>query len=429
MDCPLALYKIEGVEFSCEDAGHGCFFYSKVCTGSLAGLPCTAKQVDKTILGLNAAAEDLMERYADYCATISQLKHPHIVQFLGLSYKTDSPVNVALVCELLPLSVSGVLKRYNRLPDELSYSILRDVSLGLSYLHSRDVYHGDLCATSVLLSSDLTAKLSDIAISTVLKLSPLERKRYGSIAHLAPELLTVSGKPTNKIDCFAFGALIVHILSGKYPENLSCDLTTENPLVNVNADHPLASLALHCLNKLSDLRPISSQILATVSELMLGFPSPSLERRVGLLCRVVESGSCHKPRVVERKDSIVTLSNTIEIEHLKLRIEELAVENRGLRTSLKKQAGVINARDQEMAAKLMAKDTEILSAQQEMGALEATLSSHQATISVKEASVAGLSAQLKHLQHYIANKREVSVCSSVYCTVCTVLSVCLCTVL
>ncbi len=412
MECPLALYKIEGVEFSCEDTSHGCFYYSKVCTGSLHGLPCTAKQIDKNIISLNAAAtEDLVARYAEYCATISQLRHPHIVQFLGVSYKNESPASVALVYELLPLSLSGVIKNYHRLPDELVYSILGDVSLGLSYVHSRGLCHGELCATSILLSSDLSAKLSDVAVATVLKLPPHERKRYLSIAHLAPEILNESGRPTNKVDCFAFGALIVHILSGQCPESMSHDLTTDSPLVGVNAEHPLASLALHCLNNVPELRPSSGQIVSTLSELMLQFPSPSLERRVSLLSRVIES--VNKPRVMERKDSITALSNTIEIEHLKLQIEELAVENRGLRTSLKKQAGVISARDQEMAAKLMAKDAEILSAQQEMGALEAALASHQATINVKEASVTGLSTQLKHLQQYIASKYEVSACPQV----------------
>lgn len=426
MECPLALYKIEGVEFSCEDTAHGCFYYSKVCTGSLAGLSCTAKQIDKSILGLNAAAtEDLIQRYADYCATLSQLRHPHIIQFLGLSYKSDSPSSVALVCELLPLRLSSVLKHYNCLPDELSYSILSDVSLGMSYLHSRGFCHGELTPANVLLSSDLSAKLSDVAISTVLKLTPLERRRYEPISHLAPELLNDSGKPTNKVDCFAFGALIVHMLRGEYPDSISCDLTAASPLVGANAEHPLASLALHCLNKVPELRPLSGQIVATVTELMLQFPSSSLERRVGLLSRVVESGPVHRTRGIQRKDSIITLSNTIEIEHLKLQIEELAVENRGLRTSLKKQAGVISARDQEMAAKLMAKDTEILSAQQEMGALEATLAAQRATMSVKEASAAGLSTQLKHLQQYIANKHEVSDTRCVVC-VCVVWCCCCC---
>ncbi len=411
MDCPLTVYKIEGVDFSCEDTTHGCFYYSKACTGSLAGLPCTVKLIDRSLLNATAT-HDVIQRYADYCSKICTLRHPHIVLFLGLSYKT--PASVALVTELLPITLDQALKVYNRFPDEINYSLLRQVSLALSYLHSLDpsISHGELCANNVLLTWDMTAKLSDIAIPFVLQLSADERKRLEPLAHLAPELLLEAAKLSTKIDCFAFGALIVHLLSGKYPESLSCDQSAEQPLDGVNTEHPLASLALHCLSKVPDLRPTSAQIVTTVTELMLQFPSPSFERRVELLNRVVKicqsrKSSSDKPRSVERKDSIISLSNSIEIEHLKLQIEELQVENRGLRTSIKKQANVISARDQEMAAKLMAKDQEIVSIQQEMGALEASLATHKATIAVKESSVNGLGNQLKHLQEYIASKHEV----------------------
>ena len=118
-----------------------------------------------------------------------------------------------------------------------------------------------------------------------------------------------------------------------------------------------------------------------------------------------------------RKDSIATLSNSIEIEHLKLQIEELQVENKGLLSSLRKQQSFVSARDHEMAAKLMAKDQEILAKHEELCAREAAVEACQATIAAKEATVQGLTKQLRHLQDYIATKHQVSLWSYTPCPV------------
>ena len=84
------------------------------------------------------------------------------------------------------------------------------------------------------------------------------------------------------------------------------------------------------------------------------------------------------------------------------------MENRGLRTSLAKQREIVNARDQEMAAKLMAKDQEIVAKYQELSAQEAMVEMYRATIAAKEGTLSVITNQMKHLQEYIANKHEVN---------------------
>ena len=468
----LEQFKLKGIEFIDEDLDNGCFYYTKVSEVNHAALICTAKQVDHKLLELDQGTQNgtrtesgdaggqVLERFASYCSMLSRLCHPHIVQFLGIAYKPESLDNVWIVTERLPASLESVLKRYGYLPEEISYSILRDVSLGLAYLHgaSPSVCHGELAACNVLLSWDMTAKLSDVGVSNLLRLSPDHRKRMGNhtIAHLPPETLLSPGRHTSqtqengrsltvqtKVDSYSYGALIVHTLSGKYPEYLalkasrvrtystSTDMDmngVDEILGGVSPDHPLSSLALQCLSRTLEVRPTASQIVSTISGMMLQFPIPSFERRVEVLQKVFKTTHSRKASSsekrsrssVERKDSIVSLSNSLEIEHLKLQIDELHVENRGLRTSIKRQQSIINARDHEMAAKLMAKDQEIISNQEELAAFEATVASYGATISAKEATVHGLTNQLKHLQKYIANKHEVRrTISIVHIVVCT----------
>lgn len=444
----LERFQLSGIDVVSDGVDDGCFYYDKVCEVDHNGLVCTAKQINSKLLVVKTPkTQDAVDRFSSYCSMLASLRHPHIVQFLGVCYELDPIQSLTIVTERLPTNLEKVLKSYDGLSEEISYSILRDVALGLTYLHGSlpAVCHGELAACNVLLTYDMTAKLADVGVNDLLQLSPEKRKEIGehTLAHLPPEsLLCPSAHPSKaalknsvsmisqpKVDSYSYGVLIVHTLSGKYPEYLalkasrvrtvstSTDMDmnrVDEMLGEVSPDHPLSSLALQCLSRTPDLRPTSSQIVTTISGMMLQFQSPSFERRIEILQQILKkphsrkSSNHERSRVsIQRKDSIVSLSNSLEIEHLKLRIDELQVENRGLRTSIKRQQSIINARDHEMAAKLMAKDQEIISNQEELAAFEATISSYRATISVKEATVHGLTNQLKHLQEYIASKHEV----------------------
>ena len=453
----LHRFELSGVEItegqvlvpSASHQQHGSCSFAKPVEVLYKGLRSTGRRISQELAQRKdgASGDDaaglLLERYEAHCARLSELRHPHLVQFMGVFYEAerdgeDGDANKkqrlpVMVTEHLPASLDSVLQRYGTLPDELSYSILKDVSLGLTYLHSRSppILHGELVASNVLLAWDMTAKLSDIGVSSLLGVSLEQRRQLGrhTLVHLPPEMLSSQVESaTKKADSYGYGVLMIHALSGEFPEYLSrkaelvsktgsvADMKGVDDLLGgINSDHPLSSLVLQCISRTSDLRPEASRIYSIVSEMMLQFPAPSFERRIEILQRVVKatkerkmSGQENTRHQIARKDSISNLANSLEIEHLKLQIEELHVENRGLRTSLSKQQGVVSARDHEMAAKLMAKDQEIVAKQQELAALQSTIDSCQATISAKEATVHGLKNQLKHLQMYLATKHEVS---------------------
>jgi len=44
--------------------------------------------------------------------------------------------------------------------------IMRDVATGLSFLHSKKIFHGDLNASNILLTLEFRAKISDFGLST-----------------------------------------------------------------------------------------------------------------------------------------------------------------------------------------------------------------------------------------------------------------------
>ena len=76
--------------------------------------------------------------------------------------------------EFLPTTLTQCLDRYGIMPEEINYSILQDVALGLRYLHDRHdpIIHRDLSANNVLLTADMRAKISDLGVAKILEEHP-----------------------------------------------------------------------------------------------------------------------------------------------------------------------------------------------------------------------------------------------------------------
>lgn len=440
--------ELKAVEDTGRELVQGCY-YAKTTEVAYRGLKCLARTINPDYLvgavaardGEGCSVEQLEHFYDSHCAQLLELRHPHLLQFIGVRCE---PSQLSVVTELLPMNLAEALDQYGKLPESINYSILRDVALGMVYLHCRSptaMIHGELMASNVFLTIDLTAKITDMGASNLLNLTPSRRKGVGykALAHLPPESLALPSAERSpsraaqvmmnkKLDSYSYGVLMIHTLSARFPEYIArraynlCGtiLSTsgdtngvDEVLGGVNADHPLTSLILQCISQMADLRPELSQILSTILEMMLQFPVLSTGQRLKMLQDVLQPSSPTKKeghirsKPIARKDSITTMANSLEIEHLKLQIEELHVENKGLRISLTKQCEIVSARDQEMAAKLMAKDQEIMAKYQELSAQVAMVDAYKATIAAKEVTLSVLSSQMQRLQGFIANKHEV----------------------
>ena len=132
--------------------GHGS--YAVVKELEYHGLKCVGKKTHGILFELATPHEKaaMLERFAGECELLGGLHHPCIVQFLGVWYEQGSQLPV-LVMEYLHTTLSACLERYGVLPEEISYGILRDVALGLRYLHERSppIIHRDLSANNVCL--------------------------------------------------------------------------------------------------------------------------------------------------------------------------------------------------------------------------------------------------------------------------------------
>ena len=153
----LQQHTLQGVRETGVELGRGS--YAAVYAVEYKGLTCAAKIFHPALY----QQEYSIRRFREECALLSRLRHPNIVQFLGV-YDQPGSMLPALIMECLPMTLVQCLDQYGVLPNEIGYSILKDVALALNYLHQHDppIIHRDLSANNIQHTTNLRNDSQDL---------------------------------------------------------------------------------------------------------------------------------------------------------------------------------------------------------------------------------------------------------------------------
>lgn len=98
------------------------------------------------------------------------LHHENLVRCYGAC---TQPESLAIISELMISSLSELLYGKNRMQlpdhqwnDKRKFQVLKEITAGVAFLHSRNVMHRDLKSHNVLYDKDLHIKLCDFGFST-----------------------------------------------------------------------------------------------------------------------------------------------------------------------------------------------------------------------------------------------------------------------
>ncbi len=208
---PLKKYELTNVTLGKEIAGGA---YGIVYELVWNGMRFAGKKIrDYLIQGV------YREKLAEECENLMKLRHPCIVQFIGV-YKPNEGDFPIIVMEYLPTTLAATVQKHKFLPEEVALDILEAVSLGICFLHSNNTAHRDLSANNVLLDHNMNAKICDLGVAKILdpKMVPPVTKNPGTTIYMPPEARKESPSYGIEIDIFSFGVLVVHIFYGDWPE-------------------------------------------------------------------------------------------------------------------------------------------------------------------------------------------------------------------
>ena len=279
----LKAYEIHNVESLWEDKqvkGRGSF--GAVYEVKANGVPCIAKRLHDILQGFGRyeavstqEKETLRANFRRECVILSKLKHPSIVQFLGVYYGRREG-DLALLMEYLHTDLDHCLTDNPDVPLPIKISILLDVSYGLLYLHTQDpeIIHRDLKAENVLLTTDMRAKLADLGVAKIIDLRTCKQSLTiapGTNAVMAPEALQESPNYNYKLDVFSFGALTVHVVTQEFPnvhevpfkdmkEGRVQIAKRRSVIQKMSQDHCLYPVAMKCLLDDQNERPTTQSL-------------------------------------------------------------------------------------------------------------------------------------------------------------------------
>jgi len=206
-----------------EEIGRGA--YGIVKKVSLHGTICAAKAIHAILVQYSDKKqfEAIQKNFLEECIRCSKVSHPNIVQFLGIHYPSKDAKLPWLVMEKLNCNLTSFLANYKCPQNDVSLSvkisIIRDISLGLRYLHAQDIIHRDLSSNNILLTEQLTAKIGDLGVAKLIEPDGARSHTLapGTQHFLPPE--TVSTKPQygKPVDVFSLGCVMIHLMTHEWP--------------------------------------------------------------------------------------------------------------------------------------------------------------------------------------------------------------------
>ncbi|KAI8523302.1 hypothetical protein RHMOL_Rhmol13G0062800 [Rhododendron molle] len=208
------------------------------------GVEIAVKRMEATMVSSKG-----MNEFQAEIAVLSKVRHRHLVSLHGFCVNGNERL---LVYEYMP---QGTLAQHLFDYEEMGASpltwkqrvaIVLDVARGVEYLHSlaqQSFIHRDLKPSNILLGNDMRAKVSDFGL---VRNAPdgkqsVETKLAGTFGYLAPEyavdfrvsseyysiqhvfkfvepfliVSSATGKVTTKVDVFAFGVVLLEIITGR----------------------------------------------------------------------------------------------------------------------------------------------------------------------------------------------------------------------
>lgn len=226
--------------------GQGSFGSVYLALHAITGELMAVKQVELPANGgpgsavVDAKKNIMVEALKHEITLLRDLRHPHIVQYLGSSSDANT-LNIFL--EYIPGgSIAKMLVDYGSLNEALVANFVRQILVGLTYLHGRGIIHRDIKGANILVDNHGSVKISDFGISKRVQDSKSllaaaapsgagqsgDRRAggpafathrvslQGSVFWMAPEVVRQTAY-TRKADIWSLGCLIVEMLTGVHP--------------------------------------------------------------------------------------------------------------------------------------------------------------------------------------------------------------------
>ena len=255
--------------------------YGKVCKAKLNELPCAAKLLHMILF--EPQNPIVQQRFERECELLQMVKHPNVVQYLGIARDPQSGLPILLM-ELLDENLTNFLEHSEEpLPHHLQVNLWYDVALALTYLHSKHIVHRDLSGNNVLLIAGNRAKVSDFGMSTLTDVDVTKSRLThcpGNANYMSPEAMIEPPVYCEKLDVFSSGVVAIQIITQQFPDPTASMMRRDDPqsptgfsltpiseierrrnhIGLIDPQHPMLPVIQSCLSDRERDRPSARQL-------------------------------------------------------------------------------------------------------------------------------------------------------------------------
>ena len=431
----------ENITIQRESLGRGA--YGAVHAALYDGKSCVVKEIHQFLQSVKHKHSPL-ELVFEEINTLSSLRHPSIVQFLGVYFKQEgSPNNPpvpVLVMERMWKSLYAVIEDYpKQLPLINKAHILHDVSCGLRYLHNKikPIFHRDLTANNILLTEYLVAKIADLGQARALELVSGEKHILstapGNTLHMPPEALTHNPKYDSTLDIFSFGCITIHTITEKLPiptdqfvalENVNMfvkrtEAQRRQQYLDLMDDHSkLREIAMQCVEDTPTERPnaceVCNKLEEYIKQIEKEFPALAEQYKQDKLTLIhsneetkKELTSKHENNIKEKEECISLLESQLRDSRSKMKQDKSSFEKEEVSLQMKlaekdemnkESSKIFQEQVNKLKEELKAYDVICIQLQRQIQDLKQQLMHEQSNLLQEKQKIVGLQEEIQLIE-------------------------------
>ena len=244
-------------EIDVRKLGFGSYGDVKKCIHRETGLVRAVKIFNRERMGGSSIRENWFYRQLD---VLSSKHHPSFIRFREYFEERDY---FFLVMDLhRGGDLLQKIKQNSKLPEKFVRKVIKQVLIGVSYLHNMKIAHRDLKPENILISEkneNVLVKIIDFDTTVFLNENQTTSGIVGTASYVAPEVINL--EYNEKCDIWSIGIILYNLLTGKIPSNGLSDHQILQTIKNSQID--LSSL---------EFTPISASCKGLLAKLLIRDP-------------------------------------------------------------------------------------------------------------------------------------------------------------